>query len=411
MTDGNFLYLDYAATTPLSNIIVRNLYEAADFFGNPAAFYKEGERSYQVIQQSKQNILKNLNHNEDWNILFTSGATEAINTVFYSYQPDLVIISDLEHHATDEATNHTSAYIIRLSLFNIITSTPNYLNDIINNHEFNRILISIIAVNNETGLIIPAEKIAGIKEYVKSKFPNAEIIVHVDFTQGFCKIPYDMTGIDCYSFSAHKIGFFKGFGGLVYQKDTIETYIKANSLIKGGHQQAGLRSGTENAMFIYLLDKLIEDHMNKLLSNYQKACILKSAFYQILPDITKKYVDVIDLLFTSKNNEDYSPYIINFSVLGIEGESLVSALGNEVGISTGSACSEEDLSGSKVIKNYYAQLNASPENQDLYANSAIRISYDTSLTIDQIVDVFKPKFDKAVKTLARASNYKRIKND
>lgn len=409
MMKGDFLYLDYAATAPISNIVSREYYDSLQYFGNPAAFYKEGERSYQIIQQSKQNILKNLGYNEDHDIMFTSGATESINTIFYSYQPDLVITSDLEHHATDEATNHTSAYIIRLSLFNIITTTPNYLNDL--NKPFTKILISIIAVNNETGLVIPAEKINNIKEYVRSKFPDAIIIVHIDFTQGFCKIPYDMTNIDCYSFSAHKIGFFKGFGGLVYRKDTIESYIKTNSLMKGGHQQAGLRSGTENAMFIYLLDKLIEDHMNKLVSNYQKACILKSAFYQIIPEITKKYVNAIDLLFTSKNNNEYSPYIINFSLLGIEGESLVSALGNSIGISTGSACSEEDLSGSKVIKNYYKQYGATSEEQDLYANSAVRISYDTSLTLDQIVDVFQSEFEKAVKTLARASRYKRIKND
>lgn len=409
MMKGDFLYLDYAATAPISNIVSREYYDSLQYFGNPAAFYKEGERSYQIIQQSKQNILKNLGYNEDHDIVFTSGATESINTIFYSYQPDLVITSDLEHHATDEATNHTSAYIIRLSLFNIITTTPNYLNDL--NKSFTKILISIIAVNNETGLVIPAEKINNIKEYVRRKFPNAIIIVHIDFTQGFCKIPYDMTNIDCYSFSAHKIGFFKGFGGLVYRKDTIESYIKTNSLMKGGHQQAGLRSGTENAMFIYLLDKLIEDHMNKLVSNYQKACILKSAFYQIIPEITKKYVNAIDLLFTSKDNNEYSPYIINFSLLGIEGESLVSALGNSIGISTGSACSEEDLSGSKVIKNYYKQYGATSEEQDLYANSAVRISYDTSLTLDQIVDVFQPEFEKAVKTLARASSYKRIKND
>lgn len=409
MMKGDFLYLDYAATAPISNIVSREYYDSLQYFGNPAAFYKEGEKSYQIIQQSKQNILKNLGYNENHDIMFTSGATESINTIFYSYQPDLVITSDLEHHATDEATNHTSAYIIRLSLFNIITATPNYLNDL--NKSFTKILISIIAVNNETGLVIPAEKINNIKEYVRSKFPDAIIIVHVDFTQGFCKIPYDMTNIDCYSFSAHKIGFFKGFGGLVYRKDTIESYIKTNSLMKGGHQQAGLRSGTENAMFIYLLDKLIEDHMNKLVSNYQKACILKSAFYQIIPEITKKYVNAIDLLFTSKDNNEYSPYIINFSLLGIEGESLVSALGNSIGISTGSACSEEDLSGSKVIKNYYKQYGATSEEQDLYANSAVRISYDTSLALDQIVDVFQPEFEKAVKTLARASSYKRIKND
>jgi len=403
MINGDFLYLDYAATAPISNIIMRSYYEAVEIFGNPAAFYKKGEEAYQVIQKSKQNILKNLNHNEDWNIMFTSGATESINSIFYSFNPDLIITTDLEHHAVKEAVKHTSANWIQINLFNVITDTPNYLSK---DKDYNRILISIIGVNNETGLIIPSEKIQDIKKYVQNIYPNAVIIIHIDFTQGFCKIPYDMTNIDCYSFSAHKIGFFKGFGGLIYKKSTVESYLINNPLIKGGHQQNGLRSGTENPTFIYLLDKLIEEHMNNLLSNYQKAQILKSAFYQILPDIIKKY-NTIDLLFTSKNTEDYSPYIINFSVLGIEGESLVSAIGNKIGISTGSACSEEDLSGSEVIKNYYKQYGTSSENQDLYANSAVRISFDTTLTINQIIDIFQPEFENAIKTLARASIYKK----
>ena len=215
-----------------------------------------------------------------------------------------------------------------------------------------------------------------------------------------------MSSIDCYSFSAHKIGFFKGFGGLVYKKDTIDNYIKENPLIKGGKQQNGFRSGTENAAFVYLLDKLIENHMMNLQSNYTKAKIIKSAFYQIISEVTDKYKKAIDLIFTSKNTDDYSPYIVNFSVLGIEGESLVSALGNKVGISTGSACSEESLSGSEVIKNYYKNLGVKSEDTlNIYANTAIRISYDSTLTINKIVEIFKPSFDEAIKNLAKASTY------
>lgn len=410
LAKDDILYLDYAATAPLSNIISRYYYEATSIYGNPAAFYKEAEKAYQTIQQSKQNILINLNHDNNWDILFTSGATESINTLFYSYQPDLIITTDLEHHVIKEAVRHTIATHIQLNLFQIITDTPTFLDNVA--IKYTRILISIIAVNNETGLIIPADKINSTKEYVHSKFPEAEILVHIDFTQGFCKIPYDMSNIDCYSFSAHKIGFYKGFGGLIYKKNTIDNYIKENPFMKGGNQQLGLRSGTENPMFIYLLDKLIENHMSNLLSNYQKARILKSAFYQIIPQIIKSYEKVIQLLFTSKNTEEYSPYIVNFSILGIEGESLVSALGNKICISTGSACSEESLSGSEVIKNYYKSTGVKSEDTlDIYANTAVRISYDTSLTINQIVDIFQPEFEEAIKNLARVSNYKRINND
>lgn len=397
----NFLYLDYAATAPISDSVLRNYYDSIEIFGNPASFHKKGEVAYQALNKSKQNILTNLKHGDDWDIMFTSGATESINTVFYSFQPDLVITSNLEHHATLAAIDHTKAKHIKLELFN----SPVYWLD---SDKYKKILISIIAVNNETGLIISPEKIKKAKEYVKSIYPDAEVIVHLDFTQGFCKIPYDMSEIDCYSFSAHKIGFFKGFGGLIYKKNTIDKYISENPFMKGGSQQKGLRSGTENPMFVYLLNKLIEKEMADIEMNYTKAQILKSAFYQIIPEITEKYKKTIDLIFTSKNTEEYSPYIVNFSVLGIEGESLVSALGDKVGISTGSACSEESLSGSEVIKNYYKDLGIKSEDTlNIYANTAVRISYNSTLTINQIVEIFKPAFDSAIKNLAKASTYKK----
>ena len=405
MANGDFLYLDYAATAPVSNVVMRNYYEAVDIFGNPAAFYIEGEKAYQTIQNSKQNILKNLNHLTGWDIMFTSGATESINTVFHSFFPDIVITTNMEHSATKQSN---IGELIELDLSKDFGPNPEYLNKLNTFKNPEKILISIIAVNNETGIIISDTQVMKIKNEVQAKFPNAKIIVHLDFTQGFCKIPYDMTDIDCYSFSAHKIGFFKSFGGLIYKKGTIDTYIKNNPLIKGGNQQNGLRSSTENAMFIYLFDKLVESYTKDIDNNYKKANLLYIAFKQAIYNTVLPYMDKIDISFNDllpifAN----SPYIINVSILGIEGESLVSTLGNEIGISTGSACNEETLSGSTVIKNLYKPVIDDQDKLDEYANSAIRISYDNTLTIDKIVDKFIPALDNALKFLVRASTYKK----
>lgn len=405
MANGDFLYLDYAATTPISNVVMRNYYEAVDIFGNPAAFYIEGEKAYQAMQNCKQNILKNLNHLTGWDIMFTSGATESINTVFHSFFPDIVITTNMEHSATKQSK---VGELIELDLSKDFGPNPEYLNKLNTFKNPEKILISIIAVNNETGIIISNTQVMKIKNEVQAKFPNAKIIVHLDFTQGFCKIPYDMTDIDCYSFSAHKIGFFKSFGGLIYKKGTIDTYIKNNPLIKGGNQQNGLRSGTENAMFIYLFDKLVESYTKDIDNNYKKANLLYIAFKQAIYNTVLPYMDKIDISFNDllpifAN----SPYIINVSILGIEGESLVSTLGNEIGISTGSACNEETLSGSTVIKNLYKPTIDDQDKLDEYANSAIRISYDNTLTIDKIVDKFIPALDNALKFLVRASTYKK----
>lgn len=407
---NDFLYLDYAATAPIANAVARNYYEAVEIYGNPAAFYIEGEKAYQTIKQSKENILKNLGYLSGRDIMFTSGATESINTVFYSYQPDLIITTNTEHSATKQAIKHVkNAAVIELDLSQDFGNTPNYLNllDKLPNKP-KKILISIIAVNNETGVIISDLQVNKIKEDVQAKFKNSTIIVHIDFTQGFCKIPYDMTNIDCYSFSAHKIGFYKGFGGLIYKKDTIDKYIKENPFVKGGNQQNGLRSGTENPMFIYLFDKLVENYMKDIDNTFRKANLLYMSFKHAIYTAALPYLDKIDISFndllpTFQN----SPYIINVSLLGIEGESLVSTLGNEIGISTGSACNDASLSGSLVIKNLYKPFISDSDKLDEYANSAIRISYDHTLTIDKIVDKFIPAFDKALNFLVRASTYKK----
>jgi cysteine desulfurase len=410
MVNGDFLYLDYAATAPISNAVMRNYYEAVDIFGNPAAFYIEGEKAFQTIKQSKQNILKNLGHLIGWDIMFTSGATESINTVFYSYQPDLIITTNTEHSATKQAIHHIkNAAVIELDLAADFKADPNYLKllDKLEN-EPKKILISIVAVNNETGVIISNAQINSIKEAVQNKFKNSKIIVHLDFTQGFCKIPYDMTNIDCYSFSGHKIGFFKGFGGLVFKENTINIYIKENPLIKGGNQQNGLRSGTENPMFVYLFDKLVESYMKDIDNSFKKANLLYMSFKHALYTTLLPYTDKIDFSFNDLLPAfANSPYIINISILGVEGESLVSTLGNEIGISTGSACNDATLSGSTIIKNLYKPVINDSDQLDEYANSAIRISYDNTLSLDKIVDKFIPAFDKAINFLVRASTYKK----
>ena len=414
------LYLDYAATAPVSSIIQRNMYDSFDYFGNPATFYKEGEIAYQTLQRCKANILTNLGHNvEIWDILFTSGATESINTLFSSFKPHLVITTGGEHEATVESSKAYTVLKLPINYrYGVVLNEKAFVKSLhkvkIKTKEKVRILVSIIGVNNETGIIFPTEYISTIKNILKEYNADAEILIHVDFTQGFCKVPYDMSLVDCYSFSGHKIGFFKGFGGLVYKKDTIDSYLRINPFIKGGGQQNKLRSGTENAQFVYLFDKLVENCMQNLNDNYQKTKMIQTAFIDGLRRTFHSLGNTgIRCMYQMTGDNGYldviSPYVIHISFDNIEGESIVSALAEEnVAIATGSACNSDSLLGSNVIRDYLENnydetfVTCNEDVIQRYVNGTIRISYDHTLTIDQIQQ-FLTKFKKVIMLLCRTA--------
>lgn len=403
---SDYLYLDYAATAPLSQVITQNYFNSIELYGNPASYHKAGEKAYQILMQSKSNILNSLSHNADWDIFFTSGATESINTVIQAIKPSLLITTAVEHKATYAAISKyldkkTVVHKISpLGIYNSINTEGGIkfsIGKLPKKIKAGPILVSLIAVNNETGDIIPAEKYKVIKNILTKQYPNNKVYLHLDYTQGFCKIPnYDLSEVDCYSFSGHKIGFYKSFGGVIYKK-VISDVFNTCPLIVGGNQQNGLRSGTENPQFVFLLSKVIESHTKNIEKNYFKAKVLADCFINLIQTTAKQ--NNITLSINTINRREASPYIINFSMLGIEGESLSSMLGDNVAISTGSACNSSDLIGSSVIKEYYVKH----EQSDMLANCAVRISFDHTLEIDQIFEIFKPNFENAVKLLARAA--------
>lgn len=405
--ETDFLYLDYAATAPVSSDLTYSLYEANKLYGNPASYHKQGEIAYQALQAAKLTMLTDLGHDNTWDIIYTSGATEATNTIFEAFQPDLVITTDIEHKATINSIKRLEkcgTKVIKLE----ISKWSNWINkdyiisllaaEGVDITKINKILISIIGVNNETGDVISENIIADIKNILQTQsgIIDATVITHLDFTQGFCKIQYDMdkAEVDCYSFSGHKIGFFKGFGGLVYKKK-IENILKDNPLIVGGDQQRGLRSGTENPTFVYLLSQLVHKQIEVLDANYNKAAIIKNALYKQIIDIAYNY----GILVQKVTHMTASPYILSVTLRGIEGESLVSTLGDKIAISTGSACNSAILSGSDTIRAYYKNES----KVDMLTNCTVRLSFDHTLTIDQIVDFFRPNFEEAVRLLSRAS--------
>src|SRR3989338_6752269 len=241
MAKKNIIYLDNAATMPCYKEVVKAMNEFhIEQYGNPSSEHAMGEKTRNAIQEAKKIISKEINC-KPWEIIFTSGATEANNFALRGIalaHPDKkkIIISAIEHSSIYEECNYlkTKGYEIcevpvdKYGFMNLI-----YLKEQIDS---NTLIVSIMHANNEIGVL---QDIDAIGKICVAK----NVLFHTDAVQSFTKEKIDvhLMKIDLLSASAHKIGGPKGIGFL-YVKDGIE--IKP--LIVGGGQEAGKRAGTEN---------------------------------------------------------------------------------------------------------------------------------------------------------------------
>ena len=235
-----------------------------------------------------------------------------------------------------------------------------YLDDLKKSLRNDTILVSVMCINNEVGSIQPIEEIKNVlKDHPLVKF-------HVDMVQALGKIKIDLKGIDCASFSAHKINGLKGSGLLFKRKST--TLVP---LINGGQQEFGLRGGTSNACTYIVLAKTLRlalenfDQKEKYVSKLSKYLIKE---LQTIPDV------IIN------TGGKVSSHIVNFSCIGYKPEVILHALEEkDILISTRSACSSKTSDVSRVMQ----QLHLPDE----VAKSALRVSI-SNLTKEEEIDKF-----------------------
>ena len=223
----------------------------------------------------------------------------------------------------------------------------------------NTALVSVMHVNNETGAKNDVERIAAL---VKARNPQA--LFHADGVQAFCREHLQNTSnIDYYTVSAHKLHAHKGTGAVFYKDHTpIKPYIL------GGGQENGLRSGTQNTLGILSFAAAAEYFEKRVDPGYMR--ILRDAFLNEcsnIPDVA---------VLSPENEEDACAHIVNISVLGVNGETLLHTLeAAGIYISTGSACSSK-----KGKSRIAAALGLSQEE----AAGAVRISFSPFNTKEEV---------------------------
>lgn len=333
-------YLDNSATTmPYEEVI--DVYEQVSrkFYGNPSSLHEMGTESERLLQTARDQIA-DLLQMKNYNVLFTSGGTEANNLAlkgiaFSRMKKGKHIISTaIEHPSVLEPLKQLrDDFGFDVTFLSVDQNGRISLDELKKEMRDDTILVSIMHVNNETGAIQPVDA-AG--EIIKG-YPNA--CFHVDDVQGVSKVPltFDKTQIDLCTISGHKFHGLKGTGALLVNKG-----VKLYPLLSGGGQEGGLRSGTQNVAGAVSLAKALRLAYKDFADHIQDMKEAKQAFLNELSAINGTQLNT-----TAQNS---APHIINFSVPGVKAEVLLHMLENKkIYVSTTSACSSSLHQPSPVL--------------------------------------------------------------
>jgi len=364
------VYLDNNATTPLDPQVIQKMtWFVQEHFGNPSSLYPIGRQVKELITEAREQVASALGAHRS-EIIFTGSGTEADNFAILGVLDALAdkkefITSVIEHSAVLEAARYleSKGYVVHyVPVDSSGVIDLGFLKSVISPATA---LVSIMMGNNEIGTIQPVEEIVRIAH-------RQGVLVHTDAVQAFGKIEVNVEklGVDLLTVSSHKIYGPKGVGAL---------YIKKGTLIKpfvhGGHQEFGLRAGTENTVGIIGFGeaaRILKERWKKDKERLEKlAEKLKSGIEETIAG-TK----------FNGHPEKRIKTTINFAFPGLEGEAILLALATkEIYVSTGSACNEESEEASHVL----LAIGLQPE----IARSAIRMSLGRFNTEEDVETVLR----------------------
>lgn len=350
------IYFDNSATTKIAAEVLET-YDTVSkqLFGNPSSLHDLGEKTSALLRQARGQIADNLNVKPS-EIFFTSGGTEGDNWAVkggavskMDYGKHLITTS-IEHPAIRESMEQLKKYGFNVTYLDVNEQGVVDVEDVMSAITDETTLISIMYVNNEIGSIQP---IAELNERLKD-YPN--ILFHVDAVQAVGKVPVNLTKldrVDLMTFSSHKFHGPRGVGFL-YKKDG----KRIESLMSGGGQELGQRSGTENTPAIVAMSKAFRMALEDVDE--------KTKHMRKLTDYLRNELEPMEniVIFTP---EESAPHILCFGIKDIRGEVVVHALENDdIYVSTTSACSSRSNTTSSTLLAMNIASNV--------ATSAIRVS-------------------------------------
>ncbi|ACQ54808.1 cysteine desulfurase NifS [Clostridium botulinum] len=335
------VYMDYSATTYTKPEVLEEMLPFfTENFGNPSSLYSFSDKTKKAVNLARERVAKALNAEKN-EIFFTSGGSEADNWVMKGIayankkKGNHIITTKIEHHAILHTAQFLEKEGFKVTYLPVDEEGFVSVEDIKNAITDETILVSVMFANNEIGTIEPIKEIGKL---CKEK----NIYFHTDAVQAIGHVDIDVKdmNIDLLSMSAHKFYGPKGVGALY-----IKNGVKIQNLIHGGGQERGKRASTENIAGIVGLGKAIELAMENMPEENKKLSNLRG---RLIRGIEERIPEV--KLNGPKDMSKRLPNNVNFSFIGIEGETLLLDLDmNGIFGSTGSACASASLDPSHVL--------------------------------------------------------------
>ncbi|MDJ1257909.1 MAG: IscS subfamily cysteine desulfurase [Candidatus Midichloria sp.] len=334
------IYMDYQATTPVDRrVLEKMLPYFTEKFGNPhSRSHSFGWEAEKANENARKQIAELINADSK-DIIFTSGATESNNLAlkgvahFYKNEKKHIITTITEHKCILDTCRHLEQEGFRVTYLPVKTNGLIDLKDLENAISSDTFLVSIMAINNEIGVIQPISEIGKICRSHGAFF-------HTDAAQAFGKIPLDVEvmNIDLMSISGHKIYGPKGIGALYIRR---KPRVRLTAMINGGGQERGMRSGTLPTPLIVGMGEAAVIAKQDMENDYKKISNLSEKFINEVTKIPEVYLN-------GDRNIRY-PGCINLSFSCIEGESMIGAI-KDLAVSSGSACTSASLEPSYVLR-------------------------------------------------------------
>ena len=353
------IYVDHAATTPLSPAAFKAITSQLQELGNPSSLHTHGRATRKALEDAREAIAQQVSCLPS-EVIFTASGTEANNIALKglwwngkAHGKKVVVISAVEHHAILDPAHwletHEGAEVIQVPVDVQGVIDLDFLKDLITKRADEIAVVSIMHSNNETGVIQPIQEVVAMA---------GKIPVHTDAVQSFKKVPlsYKDLGVTALTLSAHKVGGPLGIGALILRRA-----YEIPALLHGGGQEREIRSGTLNAPSIVAFSAAATEmypsaDVQTLRDNFIKAV------HQAIPDA-----------YVNGEASKRLPGIVNVTFPGTQSDTLLLLLDNaHVSASTGSACSAGVHEASHVL--------LAMGHTEATAQSSLRFSFGAAST-------------------------------
>ena len=336
------IYLDNNATTKVDEKVLEEMlpYLQGEY-ANPSSMYDFAKKPAAAIREARAKVRDFLGANNEKEIVFTSCGSESANTaikgvVSCNKEKRHLITAKVEHPCVLNTYKALEKQGYEVDYIGVNSQGELDVEELKSKIRKDTALVSVMYANNETGVIYPVEEIA---EIIKSKSPETRF--YVDAVQAGGKIPINVkdTKIDLLGVSGHKFHAPKGVGALYVKPD-----VRITPLINGGHQERGMRAGTENVPYIVGLGKAAELAMDAMAYELKEVKRLRD----------KLETGILKNVFNARLNTGVNGRVPNTCNIGfeyVEGELILLHL-SDIGVcaSSGSACTSGSLEPSHVLR-------------------------------------------------------------